>query len=722
MSLPDKHASDSDGAGCCRAPMQYVSEVGYLSKLLELEDLNLSFNDLTSIAELGGAARLDRLLVQHNKLVSLDGVDQMLRLRSLRAQKNRISDLSPLHACRQLEELWVQQNSIRDIHVFARCLGDLPRLRRLVAFPNPFCPQTEGEQYRLCRSYLLTQLRSLTYLNGDLEEHEREEADEFFRTEQGRRELQALVPVEPAKRSRSRARGASAGPLDVSDGSSESVVERRRGHWHRSGAGNSGRGSPTPAPAGAPAALVNRKGGSGSHLHQALPKDALLQWLNGMLGLHETLDTLVSTAAICQVMDVLGRCCSRFPDCVPMHKINFRAVMEHDCVKNYKVLQEVFRRFGVAEQPNWSTLANGRSTDLLELLRWTHRFCEEHGITASEWRPIDEGGRGTVNGRWEHQYMLEQRDGTTYDPVRRREKALKRPIPGTTKKPSQKFSAHVAKRSGAFSQTERAGHGLYADPDVRASGSPKQRSPEWGETRAEAQARAYSSIKSNATSPRSRSSSNRRVQRHSHSSPSRALRSPSTGAGRARSGVDPSEAIDQDGEQQLHSAQRKLRKIQQLCDNARGSSPGRENRDLEDFIASIERVLEPSDTQRVSAARTDYREQAQQAPEVSPTTQRDRDEIALLRAQIEAIDAKISQQDATTPAARDTSTTSATSTVLSPGRASQSVRKRQIRTEIHAPSSSRVRHAFETHQTGDADSLISWDMAHRASEELFPAR
>lgn len=712
--------------------------------------MNLSFNDLTSIAELGGAARLNRLLVQHNKLVSLDGVDQMPQLRALRAQKNRISDLSPLRACSQLEELWVQQNSIRDIDVFARCLGDLPRLRRLVAFPNPFCPHTEGEQYDLCRSYLLTKLRSLTYLNGDLEEHEREEADAFFRTEQGRLELQSLAPAEPAKKSRSSAR-----VLDVDDGgSSEPGFDRRRGHWLRTGSGNSGRRSPTATPAVAPATPVNRKGGSGSHFHQALPKDALLQWINGMLGLHETLDTLVSSAAICQVMDVLGRCCDRFPDCVPMHKVNFRAVLEHECVKNYKVLQEVFRRFGVAEQPNWSTLAQGRSTDLLELLRWTHRFCEDRGITASEWRAaIDGGGGGTATGgRWEHQYMLQQRDGTKYDPVRRREKALKLPLPGVAKRPSQKFTTHVAKRSGAFSQTERAAHGLYAEPDARESGSPRQRSPVWGETRAETQARAYSDIKSNATSPRRRSSSNS-AQRHSHSSPSRALRSPSTGAGRARSrsrmedarrhrapgpprtehsrhefGMVSRVAGSEEGghqrepvQEQLNAAHSKLRKIQQLCDNTRGSSPGRENRDLEDFIASVERVLASNGTQEVPAATNYYREYTQEPLVVSPTTQADRDEIALLRAQIEAIDAKLSaKQDAASPATSVTSATSATAAPLSPKRAIKQARRVQVSMEIHAPSSIQVGRVFETHQGDDADSVVSWDGAQRASEDLFP--
>ena len=188
---------------------------------------------------------------------------------------------------------------------------------------------------------------------------------------------------------------------------------------------------------------------------------------------------------------------------------------------------------------------------------------------------------------------------------------------------------------------------------------------------------------------------------------------------RSASGVAGSEAGQED-ELQLHSAQRKLRKIQQLCDNARGSSPGRENRDLEDFITSIERVLGVSDKQGVSAARTDYREQAQEAPAVSPTTQADRDEIALLRAQIEAIDAKLSQRDTASPATSVTSTSS--TTPLSPERAAQRVRKVQISTEIHAPSSSRVIHTFEMHQGGDTDGLISWDGAQRAGEELFPVR
>ena len=120
----------------------------------------------------------------------------------------------------------------------------------------------------------------------------------------------------------------------------------------------------------------------------SVPKDALLQWLNDLLQLEESLDDLVSGAAVCQVMDVLGKAArtsqhqdnpSGFPDVVPMKRVNFRARLEHECVKNYKVLQGIFREFGIEEQPNWSTLAQGRSTELLELLRWTHRFCVEHG-------------------------------------------------------------------------------------------------------------------------------------------------------------------------------------------------------------------------------------------------------------------------------------------------------------------------------------------------------
>jgi hypothetical protein len=171
----------------------------------------------------------------------------------------------------------------------------------------------------------------------------------------------------------------------------------------------------------------------------------------------------------------------------------------------------------------------------------------------------------------------------------------------------------------------------------------------------------------------------------------------------------------------LNAAHSKLRKIQQLCDNTRGSSPGRENRDLEDFIASVERVLASNGTQEVPAATNYYREYTQEPLVVSPTTQADRDEIALLRAQIEAIDAKLSaKQDAASPATSETSATSATAAPLSPRRAIKQARRVQVSMEIHAPSSIQVGRVFETHQGDGADSVVSWDGAQRASEDLFP--
>ena len=65
---------------------QYVSEVGYLAKLVKLEDLNLSYNDLTTIAELGGAAKLRNLQVQKNKLRSLGGIEKLRQLRRLHVE------------------------------------------------------------------------------------------------------------------------------------------------------------------------------------------------------------------------------------------------------------------------------------------------------------------------------------------------------------------------------------------------------------------------------------------------------------------------------------------------------------------------------------------------------------------------------------------------------------------------------------------------------------
>ena len=445
---------------------QYVSELGYVARLANLEELNVSFNDLASVDDLHNNARLERLQVRNNDLQSLRGVEGCPELRQLRAQKNRIARLGALRECVHLEELWIQDNSIRSIHEVADNLAGHRELRQLMVFPNPFCPRDRGEDFNVCRLFLLTKLRSLENLQGQrVSEQERAEADDFFASGEGEQKLKAAI----AKTS-----GSSSGGGRGSSSDRRRSPSPRRGEWTRTVAGGAAPGAHsrtarrqqeevTPEPR--ITAPLRRKT---SWQEQVLPKDALLQWLNDLLQLEESLDDLVSGAAVCQVMDVLGKAArtsqhqdnpSGFPDVVPMKRVNFRARLEHECVKNYKVLQGIFREFGIEEQPNWSTLAQGRSTELLELLRWTHRFCVEHGLTVSALQHEDGGLK-----RWVHENHVECLDGQDYDPVRRRpmpKKGKKGLLPSPPAREKAKFSAALALQKGAFKSTERPAHGLH---------------------------------------------------------------------------------------------------------------------------------------------------------------------------------------------------------------------------------------------------------------------
>ena len=88
-----------------------------------------------------------------------------------------------LGAATALRELWVQNNRIRDLTAAANALKGLPQLQKVVFKPNPCCAEEEDE--KLCRMYLLSQLRSLR--------PKREE----YRKGKYFQELAALWPVDP---------------------------------------------------------------------------------------------------------------------------------------------------------------------------------------------------------------------------------------------------------------------------------------------------------------------------------------------------------------------------------------------------------------------------------------------------------------------------------------------------------------------------------------------
>eukprot|EP01045_Picozoa_sp_COSAG04_P015786 COSAG04_NODE_1274_length_7465_cov_4.194542_2_plen_846_part_00 len=170
---------------------KYVDDLGYCSKLTQLQDANLAFNELRSLEGLASCADMRSLNVMHNKLKSLGGVEALRKLDCLRAAKNRISDVSALTGAAELSELWLQNNRVRDVAAFAGALKGLPKLQKLVFKPNPCCAE-EADQ-KLCRQYLLSQLRGLEFLDGEVSNGEREAADTYLASDAGKAALQALL-------------------------------------------------------------------------------------------------------------------------------------------------------------------------------------------------------------------------------------------------------------------------------------------------------------------------------------------------------------------------------------------------------------------------------------------------------------------------------------------------------------------------------------------------
>jgi RP/EB family microtubule-associated protein len=100
-------------------------------------------------------------------------------------------------------------------------------------------------------------------------------------------------------------------------------------------------------------------------------KNDILGWLNQLLGINYTkVEQCANGAAYCQVFDAI------YPGEVPMKKVVFEAKAEHDSVKNYKVLQTVFDKKGIAKAIDVTKLLKGKPMDNLEFLQWLKRYYD----------------------------------------------------------------------------------------------------------------------------------------------------------------------------------------------------------------------------------------------------------------------------------------------------------------------------------------------------------
>jgi len=114
-----------------------------------------------------------------------------------------------------------------------------------------------------------------------------------------------------------------------------------------------------------------------------LGKRILLDWLNDFLELDvQKVEHCASGAIYCQLLDAL------YPDAVNMKKVNWAIKENFEYLKNWKIVQEVFKRNGVQKRIPVDRLICARFQDNLEFLQWFYQFFQE-AWDHREYRPVE---------------------------------------------------------------------------------------------------------------------------------------------------------------------------------------------------------------------------------------------------------------------------------------------------------------------------------------------
>jgi len=107
-----------------------------------------------------------------------------------------------------------------------------------------------------------------------------------------------------------------------------------------------------------------------------VPRTQLIDWLNSTFKLSVTKVEQCSNGAIyCQVFD------SIFTGKVQMSKLNWSARDAHECIANYKVLQQTFDRCSLSRNIPVDSLIRGKYQDNLEFLQWVKSYWEQAQVT-----------------------------------------------------------------------------------------------------------------------------------------------------------------------------------------------------------------------------------------------------------------------------------------------------------------------------------------------------
>ena len=98
-----------------------AEDLGYISKLPELKELNLEDCSLSSIEGLTGAVALEKLNLKSNTVRNLSALSTMMALKDLNLQHNALVNLDQLSSLVNLEILDISYNSVTSLSPLSAC-------------------------------------------------------------------------------------------------------------------------------------------------------------------------------------------------------------------------------------------------------------------------------------------------------------------------------------------------------------------------------------------------------------------------------------------------------------------------------------------------------------------------------------------------------------------------------------------------------------------------
>lgn len=111
-----------------------------------------------------------------------------------------------------------------------------------------------------------------------------------------------------------------------------------------------------------------------------LGKRALLDWINNFLGLKVTKVEECATGAIyCQLLDSL------YPGRVDIKKVDYSARQSWEYMKNWKIVQTIFKKESIPKKIPVEKLVKGRFQDNLEFLQWFYHFFHQQAPNPPEY-------------------------------------------------------------------------------------------------------------------------------------------------------------------------------------------------------------------------------------------------------------------------------------------------------------------------------------------------